>query len=326
MACTGDPASGAYGKLLIEPGSSAHTFDSDSERYDFIPPETLQKHGRIIGGQGVWGGLYPITTRGRTGHYYCYGTVKLNPSPGYLDTLLDYLVGDEDTDVWYPKNCPNRFGVLVYRDLEDTVKSFEYQDCEIAWWELEARAPRFREGEGIDENAPDLLTLTMGIIALDEDSSTTWPGTEPALPEGATYYPYALSDCTFTLNSSSREVFGFKLRYENNRVPVYGNSLTAIGFTHTKSGRRITLDVNLPWDENNDDLYDMAYTGAAASIEAAISPYSTTFSIANFKVPPESPYIVGVGPNYFTIRGMAFGLAANETTTKEFSVTNDVTA
>jgi len=70
----------------------------------------------------------------------------------------------------------------------------------------------------------------------------------------------------------------------------------------------------------------MAYAGAAASINLVTGPYSSLFSIANFKVPPESPHIVGYGPNYFTIRGQAFGVATASATTKEFSVTNDVTA
>jgi len=288
----------------------------------------MQKHGRLIGGQGVWGGLYPLSTRTRTGHYYCYGTVKLNPSPGYLETLLPYLVGTVDTGVHYPNDCPNRFGMLIYRDLEDgATKSFEYKDCEVSWWELEARAVKFQQGEGIDENAPDLLTLTMGIVALDE-AFTTFPtgATLPALPEGVTYYPYAIHDGTFTLNGAAREIFGFKLRYNNNRVPVYGHSLTAIGYSPTKSGRRITLDVNLPWDADNDDLYDMAYAGAAASVNLVNGSYGSLFSVANFKVPPESPYIIGAGPNHFTIQGQAFGLASASATTKEFSVTNDVSA
>jgi len=325
MACTGDPSAGAFGRMLIEPGAAPHTFDGSSIRLDFLVPETMQKRGRLIGGNGIWGGLYPLSTRSRTGHYFCYGEVSIQPSAGHMLQLLPYLVGDLSSTTYYPFDCPNKFGMLIYRDLEDgTTKSFEYKTCEISYWELEARAPQFRQGEGIDENAPDLLTLKMGIIATDE-AFTEWPGTAPALPEGDTYYPYALHDCTFTLNAAAREVFGFNLRYSNNRIPIFANSLTAIGFAPTGAGRRITLDVNLPWDAANDDLYDMAYTGAAASINAVQGAFGTLFSIANFKVPPESPHIVGYGPNYFVLRGQAFGLAANAATTKEFSVVNDTT-
>ena len=330
MACTGDPAAGAYGKLLIEDGAAAHTFDGDSLRFDFLRPETMRKHGRLIGGQGIWGGLYPISSRTRTGHYYCYGEVVMNPSPGMLDSLLKYMVGTEgtvgDADKFYPDDCPNKFGMLIYRDLEDgTTLSFEYTNCEISYWELEARAPRFRQGEGVDENAPDVLQLKLGIIATDE-AFTAWPASAPDLPEGLTYYPYALHDGTFTLAGAGREIFGFKLRYDNNRIPVYGNSLTAIGFAPTRAGRRIALDVHLPWDAANDDLYDMAYAGAAATINLVQGDYSSLFSIANFKVPPESPHITDYGPVHFTLSGQAFGTADVEDTTKEFSVTNDVTA
>ena len=49
MACTGDPSAGAFGRMLIEPGAAPHTFDGSSIRLDFLVPETMQKHGRLIG-------------------------------------------------------------------------------------------------------------------------------------------------------------------------------------------------------------------------------------------------------------------------------------
>jgi hypothetical protein len=334
MACTGDPAAGAFGKFLIEPGAGPHAFDSDSERYDILLPESLQKHGRLIGGQGTWGGYYPLSTRTRTGHYFVYGEVSFHASPGYFSTLLPYLVGSYNgtNAKYYPNLCPNKFGCLVYRDLEDgTTKSFEYTTCEVAYWDLSASAPQFRQGEGVDENAPDPMRLTVGIIARDE-AFTAWPATEPSLPETAAYYPLALFDTatdaggTFTLNGAARSIFGFRLRYENNRVPWYGNSLAAIGFAPTKVGRRIFLEVDMPWTAGNKDLYDMLYTGAPAVINAVNGSYGTKFTIANLKVPPESPVIVAAGPVGFRIRGQVFGLASNQATSQEFEVENDITA
>lgn len=321
MSCSGDPAAGAFGKLLIEPGVGPHTFDASSIRLDFIRPETIRKMGRIIGGQGIWGGYYPLASRARLGHNYCYGEFRVNPSPGNMELLLPYLVGTKETN-FYPNLCPNKFGLLIYRDLEDgDTKSFEYTNCEVAYWELESMAARFRQAEGIDDDAPDILTLTIGVIATTE-AFTAWPATEPDLPESAAYYPYAIHDGTFTLETKAREVFGFKLRYENNRVPVYANSLTAIGFAPTNSGRRITLEAMFPWDEDTKELYDVSYEGAAGEVAMTLGTRSTTFHLANFKIPPESPYIADYGPVHFSIRGQAFGLAANQATTQEFHAVN----
>ena len=327
MGCP-SPAAGVFGKLLIESGlvGTGYTFDADSERYEFMPPHTVGKIGRLIGGTGIWGGLYPLSTRARTGHEFFYGVWKLNPSAGYFSTLLPYLVGTEDQTtpgLFVPSDCPNPFGLLCYRDLESgTTLSFEYQDCRVAWWEIESRAAQFREGEGIDEDAPDLLTLTMFIIAMQE-TFTAWPATEPDLPEGDEYYPYAIHDGTYTLESDTRDIFGFKLRYDNRLQPVYAHSLTPIGVV--PRGRRITLDVELPWTADNIDLYNAGYAGDTAVIALALpgNEGTTDITISNLKSPPRSPVIPSDGPIPLVLQGMGFGLAADQDTTKEFKVEND---
>lgn len=324
MVCTGDPAVGVYGRMLLEPGASAHTFDANSIRLEILPQngpaENIQKHGRLIGGQGIWGGLYPLSSRVRDGGYYVYGKFSFNPSPGYMALLLPYLVGDLNTGVYYPNDCVNPFGLLIDRDKE----AWEIKDCEVAMWELTSRAPEFRE-----TGAPDLLTLTVHVIGKDETKGTSWPGTAPSIPTGETFAPYIFQDSDSSgdgqilVNGSAREVYGFRLLYDNGLRVRYANSLVAQSIFST--GRRILLDLQLPWDANNDDLYDMGYAGAAASLDFAYSvganDYSTHFDITNFKAPPDSPFIRDQNEVFFTVRGQAYGDASN----KEFSVTNDAT-
>jgi len=326
VACTGAPGVGAYGKLLIEPGDSPHTFDSSSERYEILPfrdaAEDLQKHGRLIGGQGITGLLYPLSTRTRDGGEYVYGRFSLNPSPGYLSTLLPYLVGDHAGDgIYNPNNCPNTFGALVH--LDHTTK--ELKDGMVNRWFLYARAPEFRE-----QGAPDLFVLTMECYFKSDATGTSWPGTEPDFPEGESYYPYAFHDLdnsingSVLINSAQRKPLSLLMTYDNQLKLLYANSLTAHSIYST--GRKVTLDATFPYDSTHENLFDMSYVGAAATIKMGYligsNTYDTTFEITNFKAPPESPFIKDKNEVYFRVQGQAYGDAS----TKELVVTNDTSA
>lgn len=330
MGCTNDPAVGVYGKLLLEPGNSPYTFDASSTRLEILPEggpaENFQKHGRHIGGQGIWGGLYPLSTRVREGAAFYEGSFAINPSPGYMEILLPYLVGDLDTGVYYPNNCPAWFGLLIYRDdhWEAGTIGWEFLNCRVAWWELRSRAPNFRE-----DGTPDLFTLRVHVIGKSESRGTTWPSPEPALPEGESYAPYIFSDAddagdgTVTINGAARDPYTMVLRYDNGLRVRYAASASPSIFS---TGRKITWALQFPWDSAHENLYNMAYAGAAASLKLAYSvglnDYSTLFSFANFKAPPESPFIKDENEVFFTVEGQAYGLASAEATTKEFSVTN----
>lgn len=321
MGCTGDPAVGVYGKLLLADGQAPYTWDSTDTRLEILPDggpaENIQKHGRLIGGQGIWGDVYPLASRVRVGGHYIYGQFRLNPSPGYFEKLLPYLVGDEtgSTGVFTPKNCLNWFGLLIYRDDHWASTGWEIGGARVASWELSGRGPDFNERQ-----TPDLLQLQVNVIAKTENAAVGWPSPEPSLPEGAPYAPYIFQDAdsavggSIVVNGSAREVYAFSLKYDTGLRVKYPNSLTPKIFA-TK--RRVTLGLSLPWDTNNDDLHDMGYLGAPASIKFLMGTYSTLFAIRNFKAPAESPFIKDENEVFFTVEGQAYGTA----TEKEFSVT-----
>ena len=326
MTCA-NIAVGRYTKFLIEPGASPHTFDASSMAFELMPrggsAEDIRKRVRLVGGQGITGLLYPLTTRKRFGGAYTYGSFAMAACPGDFERLLPYLVGAKDTGVFYPDDCPASFGILIQRDLD----VWEYKDCKVAKWELIGRAPEFRE---TDE--PDLLLLRVWIIAEDEVTTTSWPSPAPTIPTGDTYYPYMIQDSdsaatpagSFYINAEQREVYSFKLTYDNGLRVKYANSLTAQGIIST--GRKITLNAELPWTAANQDLYSMTYAGAAANIKfvytVGAGTYSTLFSFTNFVAPPESPFTHDENEISFQITGRAYGTP----TAKEMSVTNDVTS
>jgi len=323
MATTcGGPSVGVFTRFLIEPGASPYTWDSSSERYEVLA-ENFQRHGRLIGGQGITGKIYRLKSRVRQGGYYCYGQFTLNPSVGYFNTLLPYLVGTEGAgDTFTPGNCLNVFGALPWRD-DDNDKAWEYKDGVVAGWELEARSPEFRE-----QGAPDLLALTVHCIFKDETppnagSPVAWPSSEPSLPTGADYYPYIFQDCSgaVTLQSAVRSIYAMKLECWNRLKPRYSNSLTLSSILY--AGKTVRLGLVLPYDATNDDLYNQSYVGAAASIRFTLGTAYTQFNLTNLKVPPESPYTKDEFEIYFENNGESYGDEATDT--PEITVKNVLT-
>lgn len=318
MTCTGCPALGINSKFLIEPGASAHVFDSNSYRIPILR-EDFTKEGRLVGFNQMSGYLYPDKDRVRTGGSYYYGGFTINPSPGEFERLLPYLVGpDAGGGVFTPGTCPEVFGVLIDRDrtVLASENTFTYSDCQVSEWTLRGRAPEFRE-----QGEPDLLTLDVRTMGLAETVSAGWPNPEPSLPTGLTYTPYMIqdSDTAVTISGATRKIYEFVINWKWLMWQPYYNSLTPLA--NCALGRQVTMGFRLPWTDANDDLYDMAYTGAAASVKFTIGAFSTLFSAANFKVPPNSPRIQGRQGVFFEINGQCYGTGS----TVEMTVTNDVT-
>lgn len=322
MTCTGCPAMGVFTKLLIEPGragESGYTWDADSERYEILDNggENIRKYGRIIGGQGITGKFYRLQSRKRQGGHFVYGRVTLNPSPGYLETLLPYMLGPKATEGeldgrFVPAGCLEYFGALLSRDLNNP---WEYQDGVIAGWELSGSGIAFRE-----TGTPDLLRLDLDMIFADESREATWPSTEPALPTGLEFAPYMFQDseAAFIVGDDAREVYGFRLRYSNELSIRYANSLRISSACST--GRELKLWLELPWNDDNEDLYDQSHEGLAGSLTFAYGGHSTAFHFTNLTTPPESPYTRSKAEIYFETNSEGYG--DEESDTPELTVEN----
>jgi hypothetical protein len=322
-ACNG-PAVGVFTKVLFEPGASPHTFDSSSERYELAadanPMENFQRHGRLVGTQGITGKIYRMKHRVRKGGYFVYGRIVMNPSPGHLITLLPYLVGsDSGGGIFMPGDCLNTFGALFDRDGY----THEFRDGVVHRWILKGSGISFRE-----TGTPDLLTLAIDcIFKTDVWDTTPWPVPEPNLKTTRAYTPYIFqdSDGQFEIQGNDREVYGFQLECINKIKPRWANSFTMSSLPY--AGKIIKLKLHLPFDSNNDDLYEPSDDGAQCVIRFDLENLGDTttyteISLTNLKVPEESPYADDEYDLTFESEGEAFGDV--DTDTPEIVVTNIV--
>lgn len=320
----GGPAVGVFTKLLFEPGASPHTFDANSERYELDasanPMENFQRHGRLIGSQGITGKIYKLKQRVRQGGYFVYGRIVMNPSPGALSTLLPYLVGsDAGGGVFTPGNCLNTFGALFDRDGY----THEFKDGIVSRWTLQGSGISFKE-----TGTPDLLTLAIDCIFKDDAwNSTAWPVPEPALRTTRAFTPYIFQDCdgAFTIEGNDREVYGFQLQVINKIKPRWANSFTMSSLPY--AGKIVKLGLRLPFDANNDDLYPPSTDGAQCIIRFDLDNVGdtttyTSISLTNLKIPYETPYADDEFDVVFENDGESYGDYATDT--PEIVVTNVV--
>jgi hypothetical protein len=320
-AC-GGPAVGVLSKILFAEGASPHTFGASSERYEILmdgdPAENFQRHGRLIGGQGITGKIYRIKQRVRKGGYFVFGRMIINPSNGAFSTLLKYLVGtDAGGGVFTPGNCLNPFGVLKYMDSY----THEFKDGVVSRWILQGSGVSFKE-----RGTPDLLTLAIDCIFKDDVWNTTsWPASEPGLPTAANYTPYVFQDCSgqVVIEGSAREIYGFRIDCKNKIKPRWANSFAASSFVY--AGKEVSLGLQFPFDATNDDLYEPTTAGAEATLTFDLGAIGseglyTEFKFTNLRIPERSPYVQDEFDITFENEGVAFGDGATEV--PEILVTN----
>ena len=304
------PSQGVFSKLLIEDGVAPYTWNATAMRFEIVPSpaETFQKHSRLIEARGITGKLYPLKSRTRFGPALVYGSLRMNPSPGDMNRLLKYLMGPSVGGVFYPSICLQSFGAMLTRDLD----VWEYQNGVVNAWELTGSVPKEN-----DESSSPLLTLTISCIFLQEVSPLAvvppvWPDPEPALPSGTQYAPLSLrdSEASFTMSGDTREIYKFRLKYDNGLDPTLIDSFDLQSVT--APGRRVDLDVILPWQSDIQDMYDEEISGAAARLKFSYndgdSTHGVQFDISNLKQDSaSSPTAEGFADVSFEVSGRAYG-------------------
>ena len=298
MACS----QGALSKLCVEPGASAHTFDTSSEPYEFVR-ENLQKRSNIADTEGIRGTRSHHAARTRLAQNVVAGSILFHPSPADLDLWLPRILGaNESTDTFALAETLQTFGVLIDR-VADT---HEYQDC----WVNRAT---FRSQQG------GFLEMELDIIGKAEVTGTSYPAL--TLPTDAHDAPYVHSDSSgaVTLVSAARETKSIEITIDNQLEPRFVNSLNA---TEICPRDRIITVRTVHSYAGHTALYEQAVAGTTGSIVYTNAAMSTTFTFGLLQVPDSSPVVPGKQEIDLTLDMVARMTGA----TRELVVTHDSVA
>lgn len=307
---------GALSAILVEPGSSPHTFDADSEALYFLH-EDLAKRGRIIGARGIAGTRSNFAARTREGPYEVSGRLATYTTPADLDRWLPRILGGAQDGTSFPlaETLPS-FGVMIDR----VGGVFEYQDCYVnrAIW-------RSRAEPGDAE--PEMLEQMVEIIGKEEDATVSWPSGAPDPSQETNDHPYIHADGTLTIDSVEYYFKSFMLIVDNHIEPRWVNSLTATELC--PADRTVMLRALFPFTASNDAVFSGLYkhadqlTGVSATLvfTGQGNNCSATFTFEGLQWAQFSPSVRGK-----TEIEMAVDFVARKTgDSDELSVTNDST-
>jgi hypothetical protein len=266
-------------RFYVEPDAAPHTFDVNSESYEFLY-ESVQKRQKIVGGQGIRGTREESQESTRLGAYTVGGRIAMNVNPLMLDLWLPRILGTaENADSFALAESLPSFGLLFNR----VTQTFQYTDCVVS------RA-MFRAKAGPSDGEEEKVELVLEVVGKTETTGTSAPAVSIATTATSTQ-DYLISDGVFTFASSAREVKEFVILIDNHIQPRWVNSLTATALC--PRGRTIAVQARLPYDSGTSNLYGQARAGAAGTIVFTNSTVSTTFTFGTLQSPDESPIVRG---------------------------------
>lgn len=257
--------------LYVEPGSSTYTFDSSSERWEYVT-ETLVQTGTLIDSQSTLGTRFPDVDQTRKGQTSVAGDILFEPTKTWFDSWLPRTLGaNESTDVFNPAETLPSFAVLVDRVVEDRTFLDGYVN------QLTVRG-----------SVNQLIQATVNCMFL-----TSSTGTAPSVAlsySDAGDFPYTFQDATVTLGGTAYQMTEFELVINNNLKPRFVNATTATSICPGRSmvTLRVKLDVNAT---GITALHSTASTGIAGVLAFTNGIASTTWTFGKL-VKPDSGFSV----------------------------------
>lgn len=281
---------------------SALPFDTSSKPIEIIS-STLKQTASLIQSDGIRGTRSRYGDRVKQGQKSVAGDLVLNPTPIELDTLLPYILGaNESTDVFAVADTLPSFYVM----LDRVQKLHTYAGLVVA------RAV-------FDFTANQLVRLTLSLVGTTETEANA--GGFPSLTID-TGEAYVMHQGVLSLHSSNREFNSARLTIDNAPLVLYRNNQEASAIT--PGDRVVTLDVELPYDSSNYDIYTSqeAGTWASGSLTLTNGNQSLLFSMNSLRSEPGTPDIQARGQELV----MPLSFRAYMTgSTREIQITNDST-
>ncbi len=256
-------------RLYIEPGSSPYTFDTSSERWEFVT-ETLQAKGTLIQSQTTLGTRFKDVGQTRKGPTSVDGDIVFEPTKTWFDAWLPRILGAaESSDNFAVAETLPSFAAMVYRvNSTDTF--------------LDGYANRLtlRATQG---TSPVQATVNCMFLS----SSTGSPPSVALTYSDAGDYPYVFTDSTVTLGGTAYQVTEWELVFDNMLQRRFHNSVNATSICPGTAS--VTLRVKL--DPNSTSVISaiksVAETGIAGVVALTNGIASTTFTFGKL-VKPDS--------------------------------------
>ena len=296
---------GSYAKLLVEDSDivgdyDPATFDSNSERYEFLR-ETITYSDVLLGGNGITGGIDPIAAHLRSGTRIVHGQIFMEVGPVELSAWLPRIFGNTDTPPTFTTAETfdlTPFDLFIRRDQGDSL----YRHCAVNSAAFRCRASI--EGE------EQVMQMMLDIIGYQEHGAETWPVTEPALPSSNELY-WLLGDGKLSLDvdgdatlQADEEYYfdAFNLLIDNNLVPQTRNFLRVTCLQ--SRGRKIRLQVSTPYmSSTHTDLYisrfdgkgQLNFLGTKNLSGTSESTYTTTIDFPRLVQTRRTPNVSGPG-------------------------------
>lgn len=290
--------------IYIEPAASPHTFDAQSEVYEFIS-EGIKKTGVILDTNGISGTRSHAIERTKPGPYEVGGPLVINPSPIDLDAWLPRIMGtaEQATDIFNLAESLTTVGVFgVLKELQ--VENFQYTDCKV-------NSATFRA------SANGLLELELDIMGLTEVKTT---GSAPTHTPGIATNndPFAWQEGVVTLGGNPITCMSFEITIDNAIRRRFSNSITATDLT--AGDRIVTAKFTVPYSTSNElALYDAATTGIAATVVFTNGTITTTFTLGILQAPAITPVVGSKDEIVLLIEGIARMTGS----TREIVIIND---
>lgn len=277
-------------------------FDTSSKPLEIIS-STLKQTASLIQSEGIRGTRSRNGARVKQGQKSVGGDLVMNPTPVELDNLLPYILGaNESTDVFAVADTLPTFLVM----LDRVQKLHTYAGLVVA------RAV-------FDFTANQLVRLTLTVNGTTETEANA--GGFPSLTID-TGEAYVMHQGALTLHSSTREFNSARLTIDNGLNVFFRNSQEAAAIV--PGDRVVTLDVELPYDSNNLDIYTSqeAGTWASGTLVLTNGNQSCTIAMNSLRAEPGTPDIQN--RNGELVMPMSFR-AYMTSSTREVQFTNDST-
>lgn len=274
-----------------------------TKQFDFLSCG-ISKQVAHINPQGIRGSRSHIAEAVSEGPYTVGGPLSLIPRPDDLDDLLPWIMGStfSGTDI----------------TIGDTLTD---RDVDIDWGNLGVPRANFCR-----INTATFQSAAGGNLALDMDvQGRTWTmnsaGTFPAISATlSNLQPYVHHQGTFTIGGTSRPLNSVAITINNNLILDRFNASQTR--TELPSGDlNITVNCELPATSDDDDLWDLAVAGVAATLTWTNGNRSISFAFANLKAPADAVQIARNSEMLFNLPFTAY----RTSTTACLIVSNDLT-